>query len=181
MEYYEFFKNEWDVEIDINLYGWVWGDTGDKGIIELLCKLSKDKNVFEIGTYRGRTTHALSKNAKQVYTFDLGENTSGEGYSDYEVGELWKKSGCENVTQLIGDSLTFDFSPYYNMFDVVFLDAGHSYEAAKNDFYVSLNLLKDGGHMIIDDPEWDGVKQAVNELKKDYDIRRIKNINYYRK
>lgn len=181
MEQYRSIWKGYDSNINIELSSHIYGDTFDIGIIKLLCTLSKGKNIFEIGTYRGRTTHNLALNAKHVHTLDLGSNISGDGYPDYIVGEIWKNNNHSNVTQLIGNSLEFDFTPYYNKFDVVFLDGGHSYEVAKNDFLVSLKLLKPEGHLIVDDPNWPGVAKAISELGKQYNIKRIANIFYHKK
>jgi len=181
MKQYNSIWEGYNPEINTDFPSHIYGDTHDKGIIELLCVLSKGKSIFEIGTYRGRTTHNLALNAKKVITFDLGSNTSGDGYKDYVVGEIWKSNNHKNVTQLIGNSTNFDFTPYYNQFDVVFLDGGHSYEVVKNDFSISLHLLKSGGHLVIDDPNWAGVKKAIEELQNEYEINRIHNIFYYKK
>ena len=58
--------NGLDTNVVLDLLPHTHGDTYDDGIIELLCVLSKNKNVFEIGTYRGRTTHNLALNANKV-------------------------------------------------------------------------------------------------------------------
>ena len=182
LKYYKTIYEGFDTNIKFELNDpHIFGDTYDEGIIRLLCILSKGKNIFEIGTYRGRTTHNLALNANKVVTFDLGENTSDDGYNNYKVGEIYKNNNHTNVTQLIGNSLKFDFSPYYNQFDVVFLDGGHSYEAAKNDFEISLKLLKDEGCIIIDDPSWPGVNKAITEFQSTYNIQLIENIFFYKK
>jgi predicted O-methyltransferase YrrM len=182
VESYKTIYEGFDTDIKFELFDpHIFGDTYDENIIRLLCVLSKGKDIFEIGTYRGRTTHNLALNANQVVTFDLGENTSNDGYSNYNVGEIYKKYSHTNVTQLIGNSLKFDFSPYYNRFDVVFLDGGHSYEVAKNDFKVSLKLIKDGGYIVVDDASWEGVNKAITELQSKYPIIHIKDIFFYKK
>ena len=173
--------NGLDTNVVLDLLPHTHGDTYDDGIIELLCVLSKNKNVFEIGTYRGRTTHNLALNANKVVTFDLGSNVSNDGYEDYTLGEIYKKHNHKNITQLVGDSLEFDFTPYYNQSDVVFLDGGHVYEVVKKDFKTSLKLLKDEGYIIIDDPNWGGVKKAITEFQSIYKIELINNIYFYKK
>jgi predicted O-methyltransferase YrrM len=174
-----------DVNLDknIDLPEFIWGDTNDLEKIKLLCKLGYNKNVFELGTYRGRTTYILSQYAKHVTTFDLGSNISLESklYSNYDVGEIYKKNNCTNVTQLIGNSLEFDFTPHYEKFDLVYLDGGHTYDIVKNDFEVSFNLLKPGGWIIVDDMGWSEVKQAMMDLTSSYNIEFLNDIAYYKK
>lgn len=174
---------ETQIDINLNLPDFIWGDSNDIDKIKLLCNLAYDKNVFEIGTYRGRTTYALSQYAKTVTTFDLGSNVSLENnlYSDYVVGQVYKENNCENVTQLIGNSLEFDFSPHYDKFDLVYLDGGHTYDIVKNDFEISNKLIKQGGWIIVDDMGWPEVKKAMIELKETYNIEILRDIAYYRK
>ena len=146
----------------------VFGDTQEI-TIKFLSHLSLNKNVFEFGTFRGQTTYNLSKKANKVYTFDLGTNNSNEGYPNYEVGEIYKKNNTKNITQLIGNSTLFNFEEYYQKFDLVWLDGGHSYEVCKKDFETSLKLIRPKNQntsiIIIDDyPSWKGVKKAVEEI-----------------
>jgi predicted O-methyltransferase YrrM len=166
-----------DYETNINLYleNKVWGDAVPHTML-LLSSLSKNKTVFEFGTFRGQTTYNLSKTAIEVYTFDFGDNISGEGYPEYEVGEVYpeyevgevyKKNNATNVIQLVGDSMIYDFSELNNKFDIIWLDAGHSYKACKKDFETSLQIMKQDTTTIIaidDYPAWAGVKQAVEEI-----------------
>jgi predicted O-methyltransferase YrrM len=166
----ELFNSAPDIQCD-TIEEFTNGETGNTATIRLLCILGKDKDVFEFGTFQGRTTRQIALYAHSVTTLDLGENTSGEGeYPDYEVGKYSKD--LTNVTQLIGNSLTFDFVPYYGKFDVVYIDGGHSYEVCKSDFMNAIQLLKPNGWIIIDDPEWPGVAQAMREIVETFPIYR---------
>jgi predicted O-methyltransferase YrrM len=137
------------------------GETGNTDTIKLLCTLGENKDVFEFGTFQGRTTRQIALFAKSVTTFDLGLNTSGEGeYPDYEVGKYSKD--MPNVTQLIGNSLTFDFSPYYGKFDLVYVDGGHSFECITADFAHATQLVRPGGIVIVDDTNVDYITTVVD-------------------
>jgi predicted O-methyltransferase YrrM len=155
------------------------GETGNSATIRLLCILGHNKDVFEFGTFQGRTTSQIARCANTVTTIDLGMNTSDDGYPDYEVGKYSKN--LPNVTQLIGNSLTFDFKPYYGKFDVIYVDGGHSYEVCKSDFMNSIYMLKREGWIIIDDPDWPGVSSAMQEVSFIYPIYRAGTINIYRR
>ena len=168
----------------LNLDRFLWGDTGNVWQLALLVTLAKDNDVFEIGTYRGRTTDQLAKVANRVVTLDWDstptEDVPDNGYSNYKVGEIYKKNNRTNVTQLIGDSRTINLSKYYNQFNFVYLDGGHTEEIAYSDFYLALNLLKDGGIIIIDDSQWDGVYHAMHKLlNQGFEIPTVHHINYY--
>jgi predicted O-methyltransferase YrrM len=159
---------DYEENIELYLEDKIWGDTVPY-IMVLLSSLSKNKKVFEFGTFRGQTTYNLSKTASEVYTFDFGTNISNDGYPDYEVGEIYKKNNAGNIIQLIGDSMTYDFRELHNKFDIIWLDGGHSYETCKKDFETSLQLIKKDSPAIIaidDYPAWEGVKKAVDEISK---------------
>lgn len=173
-------------DIVFNFDSWVFGDSGrnDSDIQRLLCFLAKEKDVFEFGTFRGKTTYELSKYANRVVTIDIDSYhyQTEHGKSYYTLGEIYKKHEIKNITQLIGDSLKYDFSPYYNQFDLIFIDGNHDYEFVKSDFLTSVKLLKpEGGWIIMDDPSWYGVKKATQELiQEGYDIKSLYDINYFK-
>ena len=48
--------------------------------------------------------------------------------------------------------------------DIIYVDAGHEYDAVLLDIKVYWNLLKDGGFMIMDDWKWEGVNKAIKEF-----------------
>ena len=58
--------------------------------------------------------------------------------------------------------------------DVIYLDAGHEYEAIKLDMQIFWRILRPGGMMIMDDYKWEGVKKAIEEFAKcnkvDFDV-----------
>ena len=72
------------------------------------------------------------------------------------------------VTQLFGDSATFDFAPYFGTIDLVFVDGSHAYDYVLNDTEIALRLLRDGHGVILwhDYTAWVGVTEALNELNQ---------------
>lgn len=126
--------------------------------------------IFEIGTFRGRTTINFALNSPdhcRVYTLDLppaSRNASaveGASVEDRRLMEIQEvgvdylgKTGADKITQLYGDSRTFDYSPYRGKIDLVFVDAAHHYAAVKSDTENALAMLKPGGWLI-----WDNFSQ----------------------
>ena len=47
--------------------------------------------------------------------------------------------------------------------DLIYIDGAHEYEEAKLDIALARQILKEGGAMLIDDYDLEGVKQAVDE------------------
>jgi len=149
-------------------------------VISALVRHYDPKNIFEIGTFDGRTAVNLSANLKagRVFTLDLPKteikNTGlqlGCGdtlYIDKDAsglrfrGTRWE----ERITQLYGDSATFDFAPYEGTMDFVFIDGSHSYPYVMNDSKKALPLLRNGQGIILwhDYPGWPGVSDALHEL-----------------
>jgi predicted O-methyltransferase YrrM len=152
-------------------------------IIDQLIAQHSPGRLFEIGTFDGRTTLNMAMNtgdAAKVYTLDLpGEQVSTtalriESYEKLYVekpvsgARFIGKACAAKITQLYGDSATFDFSPYENSVDFVFVDASHSYEYVINDTRVALRLLRNGKGIIVwhDFTAWPGVTRAINEFQK---------------
>jgi predicted O-methyltransferase YrrM len=131
-----------------------------------LCALVKDRNasqIFEIGTFDGRTTRAMCKNTSEaghVYTLNLPPETETVELKTSNVDvNLSKKvvSGerfintpeAMRITQLWGDSAKFNFAPYNKKIDFVFIDGAHNEEYVQIDTANSINLIKEDGGMIV--------------------------------
>ena len=154
-----------------------------------ICALIKDSNanqLFEIGTYDGRTTKAMAMNISErghIYTLNLPPDTDDVELqtSDVDVelskkvisGEQFLNTSVEKkITQLWGDSAKFDFSVYQNKLDLVFIDGAHSEHYVESDTSNAIKLIKpDGGIILWHDAHLYGVK--------DYFIKRYKNMPVY--
>lgn len=127
------------------------------------------RNIFEIGTYDGRTTLNLAANAPRgstVYTLDLPPGTIKMPKAN-TVGERFRGASYEpNIAQLYGNSLSYDFSNYQGMIDLVFVDAGHGYEYVASDTRRALELIRGRQGIILwhDYGFEPGVTRAVDEL-----------------
>jgi predicted O-methyltransferase YrrM len=150
-----------------------------------ICTLARPRRVFEIGTYTGVSTLIMALNTAddtEIFTLDIPPATRqthqhgmGVGnYPEFTVGGAYQgHPAARKITQLYGDSRTFDFSPYYGTVDMVFVDADHTYEFVKADTERALRLLRPGGTIVWDDytwierhPECAGVTRCLNELAR---------------
>lgn len=171
--------------LDVREIDAVDGNVSERELITIcrLVRASAPREIFELGTFDGRTTINLAANAPaeaRIYTLDLPREAlaSVKGpLHDHEVryadkpesGVRFVASDLENrIEQLYGDTATFDFSPYYNRMDFVFIDASHTYEYVINDSLHALQMLRGGKGTIVwhDYSRWDGVTRALNELKR---------------
>ena len=73
------------------------------------------------------------------------------------------------ITQLFGDSKSFDAAPYAGQCDLVFVDGSHAYSYVKNDTEKALAMTRPGGVILWHDyrgpRRTKGVYQALNERK----------------
>ncbi len=149
--------------------------------LALLTKMIKPGRIFEIGTFRGRTTVNLARNAPDncaLYTLDLppelmDEASDGASPADEEadgspIGVEFRGTDVEHkIEQLLGDSVAFEFSPYSEKIDLVFVDGGHSYAVVKADTENALGMVKPGGFVVWHDfayyGDFNDVTRAVLE------------------
>lgn len=171
--------------LDVREIDAVDGNVSERELVTI-CRLVRSTaphDVFEFGTFDGRTTLNIAANSPQdarVLTLDLPREGIAESaapihahevrYADKsESGGRFKSSDVAGkIEQLYGDSGTFDFAPYYNRCDFVFVDASHTYEYVVNDSLHAIQMLRDGHGTILwhDYSRWDGVTRALNELKR---------------
>jgi predicted O-methyltransferase YrrM len=131
--------------------------------LALITKTAQPKKIFEIGTFRGRTALNFALNSPEdciVYTLDLSpEEKETQLDSTYAAdadlivqsrpGEDYQgKDVSAKIRQLYGNSLTFDFSPYFGQIDLVFVDGAHHYEAVKSDTLNALKMARPGSYIV---------------------------------
>ena len=111
------------------------------------CRIVNAKRLFEFGTFMGSTTLLLALNSAEdarVSTFDLGSAPSAHQHEDdapLTAMHLASKHALDfigtrveqKITTLNGDSLTYDFSPFHNQMDWIFIDGGHDLACVKVD------------------------------------------------
>jgi predicted O-methyltransferase YrrM len=134
-----------------------------------IAKATAPRRVFEIGTFRGRTTLNFALNTPddaEIFTLDLSPEERRRMAKDVseedrrlieldETGIDYKgKDVASKIVQLWGNSLTFDFSPWKGSIDLVFVDAAHHYDAVRSDTAAALEMVKPGGLII-----WDNFSQ----------------------
>lgn len=156
-------------------------------------KIVKPKRIFEIGTFCGNSTLHMMLNAPgaEIFTLDADDETlraadsvvvSGRPDSALEgqvsLTELyaWRHggkreyeafNGAGRVVQLIGNSLTFDFSPWRNSIDLMLIDGDHSYDGVKSDTGNAFKMLSSAGCILWHDyrnPDCSGNTHYLDEL-----------------
>ena len=146
-------------------------------VLSALATILECETIFEFGTFRGETAWLLAHNLPKarIFTLDL----PGQDAHDHAALELtdgpeyfttWDRGGrfrgtpeAERITQVLGDSATFDFAPYSGKVDLVYIDASHSY--VKADTESAFGMLSELGTIVWDDyTYYPGIYAYVNEL-----------------
>lgn len=156
-------------------------------VLSVLSQQEKPQTIFEFGTYKGDTTLHLAKcnPNSQLTTIDFPLAADGFVHynedTDYPVvfkpGESFHGSAeADRITQLYGDTTTFDFSDHYGKYDFIYIDAEHDYKWGISDSRNAFKMLKPGGTIVWDDYAlWPGLKQAVEELSTNRPIYHIRD------
>jgi predicted O-methyltransferase YrrM len=137
---------------------------------ETLYNLARDRVVLELGSYAGLSTLCMAQSASRVVacdTFD-GRATYAPGLTFPEFWTNISRYGfADKVTALVGTSCSA--LPFLApIFDMVFIDADHSYDAVLHDLQASVKLLKPGGILACHDygmGDRPDVKKAIDDWR----------------
>ena len=124
-----------------------------KGRSTLAFGLNTTGVVFAVDTWQGRLEHDAAIGMDQEFLNDFLNNTQ----------DLWNVIPIP--VESVKAAIIFGFLGV--RFDVIFIDATHTYEACSADIKAWRPLLKDTGILCGHDyshKDWPGVKQAVDEL-----------------
>lgn len=137
----------------------------DLGLLKGLAQQKENCTYFEIGTWRGESVANVSPEAKECYTLNLSNNELKElGYNDEYLNQQgFYSKEIKNITHLKGNSFDFDFSPYYNKCDIVFVDGDHHYKSVVNDTKIAFKLLKNEHSIIV----WHDYTRNPGEIRWD--------------
>ena len=147
--------------------------------LALVTKVVNPEQIFEIGTYTGRTALNFAQNSPEdciIWTLDSPSTETNALANAPEdnieqpsfIGMDYNGKDVEHkIRQLHSDCSAFYFSQYFGKIDVVFVNGNHSYEAVKSDTANALRMVKPNGYVIWHDfanyGNTNGVTRAVLE------------------
>lgn len=168
---------------------------GETDPFEMLCTIAivravQPHVIFEFGTFRGRTTCLFARHAPvdaEIVTLDLPPGQVEQlairpSRSDLQYinkpligGAIDPLVRQGRITQLLGDSMTYDFSPYHRRCDLIFVDAAHSYPFVRSDTANSMVMRRPNGVILWHDykPGCPGVVRALHERPERDDMVHI--------
>lgn len=152
---------------------------------ELLNKLlkvlpKKPLKIAEIGVFKGRCTamwnvELINNNIEYVYyAIDhfLGSDEHQKNIDYFSICKKNLDKISDNINLIKNNSLDEVKNYDDEFFDIVYIDASHDYNSVKKDILAWLPKVKINGIICGDDyvPEWEGVKKAVNETFKKFEL-----------
>lgn len=160
--------------------------------ISMLYEFPLNSKIAELGVYKGEFSEVLLNNCvpKELVLIDLWDAESHIASADADGNNLEHIKGsdlCAEVMNKFFDKknvvvikgFTDEILKYPNdYFDVIYIDADHSYAGCKNDLKNAFQKIRNGGIISGHDYEWNfekaksyyefGVKQAVDEFCEEY-------------
>jgi hypothetical protein len=137
------------------------------------------KNILEVGSWKGRSSAAIAEGMDQgvvLTCLDTWRGSDNETLHDFAKGEsdpVWNEFLENHFVRIAQGSVrtvrmkSLDGMQLMHekgeMFDYIFIDADHSFEACRSDIEAATKLLAPGGLLCGHDFDWPGVNQAVCE------------------
>jgi predicted O-methyltransferase YrrM len=149
-------------DVDVSLVGPLNESPGNVWLNELvvlagICRCMRPKQVFELGTFNGRTTVNMAANTPDdcvIHTLDIPHDHPVYAMAPREDrfmlaaanGALYRNSPfAGKVRQLWADSAEFDPAPLAGQIDLAFIDGSHSYDYVENDTRKVATMMAAGG------------------------------------
>ena len=143
--------------------------------LHLITRVSKIKNVLEIGTFTGLSTLSIAlalPDDGNLIALDKNESTNNIAINFFKKANQEIK--IKTIIKPAIDSLN-DFKKNNKIFDMVFIDADK--ENYKNYYDISLGLINKEGLIIVDNVLWHG--EVVDKTKNDRLTNIIRDFNSY--
>ena len=123
----------------------------DIALLKSLASGIPNCRYFEIGTWRGESVANVASVAKECTTLNLSPQQIMALGLPQQYADLhgFFSKDLPNVTQLYGDSSTFDFAGLNQQYDLVFIDGDHHYGMVKSDTeHVFKHLLHENSVLV---------------------------------
>jgi predicted O-methyltransferase YrrM len=155
-QYLELLSNVEDNGIFVELGAWKGKSTSF--IVTEIIKSNKKVSFFTIDTFEGETNGTDYNENKTYSSYNLSEIYQIFLENTEQIKEYFQAirgKSCESASKFEDESI-----------DVIFIDAGHSYESVKMDILKWYPKMKKNSIMAGHDytNNWPGVKKAVDEF-----------------
>jgi len=117
----------------------------------------KDFSFLEIGVFRGQVLGLVRMLAPKADITGITplDNSDNHWDSDYEADikllhDTFKLKQPKIIKGLSTDAAVIEQASK-QLYDIIYIDGGHTYEVAKSDVYIYSSFVKVGGYLVIDD------------------------------
>ncbi len=157
--------------------------------LSLIVKTLKPTTIFEIGTFDGGSAVHFALNSEdqetKIFSLDLPaandvafSETEWEFLRERRPGYFIERYKTVTVHQLFGNSMEFDFSPYYGQVDLLFIDGNHNADYVRHDTTEAMKMVRSGGVIVWHDffgiPGED-VSDTLFHFAQNHPVYHIKN------
>jgi predicted O-methyltransferase YrrM len=176
--------------------GWCFDEK--RKLIHNLVKTTHSKVCVEIGVYKGSSLFAFAEILETIggkitgidpWSFEMSKNdieSKDNGYEDYFYNQLLKGQETfdiiyNNVCDIVSNNdmsktITLIRKPSEDVFiefenesiDIIHIDGNHNETNVSRDILLYLPLVKKGGYIVMDDSDWNGVKNSINRFLLPY-------------
>jgi predicted O-methyltransferase YrrM len=189
--------------------GWCFDEKRD--MIHNLVKTTYSKVCVEIGVYKGSSLFSFAEVLEEIggkitgidpWSFEMSKNDLWDkDYENYFYNELLKgqetfeliyKDVCGIIeSNDISKTISLLRKPSEDAFiefekesiDIIHIDGNHNELNVSRDILLYLPLVKNGGYIIMDDSNWDSVRNGINKFLIQYCdlVNDIGTTSYYKK
>jgi predicted O-methyltransferase YrrM len=176
--------------------GWCFDEK--RKLIHNLVKTTHSKVCIEIGVYKGSSLFAFAEILETIggkitgidpWSFEMSKNdieTADKIYEDYFYNQLLKGQETfdiiyNNVSDIVSNNdmsktITLIRKPSEDAFiefenesiDIIHIDGNHNEMNVSRDILLYLPLVKKGGYIVMDDSDWNSVKNSINRFLLPY-------------
>lgn len=159
--------------------------------LSLLYDLCVNKDVIELGSCLGISSYVIASICNSLFCVDMWDDSFEIlGSDDYQRSTYYKlkpklfEQFCNNCSEFIQsekikffrgstDKVSSRFEN--NQFDILFVDADHSYNGVSSDYNNYKRVVKNGGYIAFHDyGPWPGVTKLCKEIKLNKEFEFVK-------
>jgi esterase/lipase len=119
----------------------------------------RDKDIYYTGIDQWKYDTTMEHEKNKIKNWNTQEK-----WDDVYKSVLKKLSKFEDRASIIRGSSRDVVPTLVHKYDVIYVDGDHSYEGAKKDLELSLDVLAEDGKIIVDDLQYPSVAQAFREF-----------------
>lgn len=136
----------------------------DIALLKALARQFDNCHYLELGSWRGESLVNVAEVAERCISISLSDTEMQKmGFSNdfISLNRFFSKS-LSNVIHFGHNTRTFDFQSLNQKFDLIFVDADHSYEAVRDDTKNIFSLLKNEDSIIV----WHDYGYSTERVRK---------------